>query len=110
MVKVEIVRSSGKVVSFKIKGHAMPKEKQLDIDLICGAISAISQTTVIGIEEVLKIKAKYDIEDGFLNFNLEEQTLEDIERCQVLLETMILGLKSIEITYGKYIKVETEEV
>ena len=38
------------------------------------------------------------------------QTLEDIERCQVLLETMILGLKSIEITYGEYIKVEIEEV
>ena len=110
MVKVEFVRSSGKIVSFRIKGHAMPKEKQLDIDLICSAISAISQTTVIGIEEVLKIRAKYVIDDGFLNLNLEDQTLEDIERCQVLLETMILGLKSIEITYGKYIKVETEEV
>ena len=88
----------------------MPKEKHVDVDLICAAISAISQTTVIGIEEVLKIKAKYVIEDGFLNLNLEDQTLEDIERCQVLLETMILGLKSIEITDGKYIKVETEEV
>lgn len=110
MVKVEFVRRKGEIVSFKIKGHAMPKEEQLDVDLICSAISAISQTTVIGIEEVLKIKAKYCIEDGFLNLNLENQTLEDIERCQVLLETMILGLKSIEITYGKYIKVETEEV
>ncbi|MCJ7688440.1 MAG: ribosomal-processing cysteine protease Prp, partial [Clostridiaceae bacterium] len=92
------------------KGHAMPKEDNLDVDLICGSISAISQTTVIGIEEVLKIKVKYDIKDGFLNLNLENQTPIDIERCQVLLETMILGLKSIEITYGKYIKVEIEEV
>ena len=110
MVKVKFVRSSGNIVSFKMKGHAMPREAKLDVDLICAAISAISQTTVIGIEEVLKIKVKYCIEDGFLNLNLENQTLEDIERCQVLLETMILGLKSIEITYGKYIKVETEEV
>ncbi len=110
MVKVEFVRSSGKIVSFKMKGHAMPREAQLDVDLVCAAISAISQTTVIGIEEVLKIKTKYDIEDGFLNLNLEDATLGDIERCQVLLETMILGLKSIEITYGDYIKVETEEV
>jgi len=110
MVKVEFFRSSGKIISFKIKGHAIPKEVQVDVDLICTAISAISQTTVIGIEEVLKIKVKYDIEDGFLNLNLEDVTLEDIERCQVLLETMILGLKSIEITYSDYIKVETEEV
>jgi len=110
MVKVDFVRRKGKIVSFKIKGHAMPKEEQLDVDLICSAISAISQTTVIGIEEVLKIKAAYVIEDGFLNLNLENQNLEDIERCQVLLETMMLGLKSVEITYGKYIKLETEEV
>ena len=110
MVKVEFFRSSGKIVSFKIKGHAMPRDAQIEVDLVCAAISAISQTTVIGIEEVLKIKAKYDIEDGFLNLNLENQTLEDVERCQVLLETMVLGLKSIEITYSDYIKVETEEV
>jgi uncharacterized protein YsxB (DUF464 family) len=110
MVKVEFFRSSGKIVSFKIKGHAQPKEEQLDVDLICAAISAISQTTVIGIEEVLKIKVKYDIEDGYLNLNLDDVILEDIERCQVLLETMLLGLKSIEFTYGDYIKVETEEV
>jgi len=110
MVKVDFVRRKGKLVSFKIKGHAMPKEEQLDVDLICSAISAISQTTVIGIEEVLKISAKYVIDDGFLNLNLENQSLEDIERCQVLLETMMLGLKSVEITYGKYINVETEEV
>ena len=110
MVKVEFVRRKSKIVSFKIKGHAEPKEKQLDVDLICNSISVISQTTVIGIEEVLKIKVKYVIDDGFLNLNLEDQTIKDIERCQVLLETMILGLKSIEITYKKYIKVEIEEV
>ena len=110
MVKVEFVRRKGEIVSFKIKGHAMPKKKHVHIDLICAAISAISQTTIIGIEEVLKIKVKYDIKDGFLSLNLENQTPIDIERCQVLLETMILGLKSVEITYGKYIKVEIEEV
>jgi hypothetical protein len=110
MIKIEFVRSLGEIVSFKIKGHAMPKDAEVDENLICAAVSAISQTTVIGIEEVLKIKVKYDIEDGFLNVNLENQTLKDIERCQVLLETMMLGLKSIEITYGEYIKVETEEV
>lgn len=110
MVKVEFVRSSSKIVSFKMQGHAMPRETQNEVDLVCAAISAISQTTVIGIEEVLKIKVKYDIKDGFLNLNLDGVTLEDIERCQVLLETMMLGLKSIEIIYGDYIKVETEEV
>jgi uncharacterized protein len=91
-------------------GHATPRELDLNVDLTCAAISAISQTTLIGILEVLKIDVTYKIKDGFLNLTLQNQSDEDIERCQVLLETMLLGLKSIEITYSDYIKVELEEV
>jgi len=91
-------------------GHAAPRELDLDVDLTCASISAISQTTIIGIEEVLKIKAIYKIKDGFISLTLDNQSNEDVDRCQVLLETMLLGLRSIEFTYGDYIKVELEEV
>ena len=37
-------------------------------DIVCSAISAISQTILIGIIEVLKLKAKYSLDDGFLSF------------------------------------------
>jgi uncharacterized protein len=110
MTNVKFYNRSNKIIGFKIYGHAAPRELALDVDLTCAAISAISQTTLIGILEVLKIDATYKIEDGFLNLTLQNQSNEDIERCQVLLETMLLGLRSIEITYSDYINVELEEV
>lgn len=110
MTNVKFYKKSNNFIGFKLYGHAAPRELDLDVDLTCAAISAISQTTLIGILEVLKVEATYKIDDGFLNLTLENQSNEDIEKCQVLLETMLLGLKSIEITYGDYIKVELEEV
>lgn len=110
MTNVKFYKRSDKFIGFKLNGHASPEELDLDIDLTCAAISAISQTTLIGILEVLKIDAVYKIEDGFLDLTLENQSSEDIEKCQVLLETMLLGLKSIEFTYSDYIKLELEEV
>ncbi|MPM32794.1 hypothetical protein SDC9_79360 [bioreactor metagenome] len=110
MTSVKFYKKSDKFVGFKLYGHAAPRELDLDVDLTCAAISAISQTTLIGIEEVLKIEATYKMENGFLSLTLDNQSSGDVERCQVLLETMLLGLKSIEFTYSDYIKVELEEV
>lgn len=110
MTSVKFYKKSDKFVGFKLYGHAAPRELDLDVDLTCAAISVISQTTLIGVLEVLKIEATYKMEDGFLSLTLDNQSSEDVERCQVLLETMLLGLKSIEFTYSDYIKVELEEV
>ncbi|WP_017414455.1 ribosomal-processing cysteine protease Prp [Clostridium tunisiense] len=110
MTNVKFYKKSDKLIGFNMYGHAAPRELDLDVDLTCAAISAISQTTLIGILEVLKIEVTYKIEDGFLSLTLNNQSNEDVDRCQVLLETMLLGLKSIEFTYGDYIKVELEEV
>lgn len=108
MTSVTFKKKDEYLVSFKIEGHAGYDEENDDI--VCSAISMVSQTTVIGIEEVLKVDAHYCIQDGFLNLSLEKNSMNDIEKCQVLLQTMLLGLKSIEITYGDYINVKVEEV
>lgn len=108
MTNVIFKKKNEKLVAFKIEGHS-----EFDVegeDIVCSAISMISQTTLIGILEVLKIDVEYYVEDGFLSLSLEKKTMEDIEKCQVLLQTMLLGLKNIEITYGDYINVKEEEV
>lgn len=108
MTNVIFKKKNEKLVAFKIEGHA-----EFDVegeDIVCSAISMVSQTTLIGILEVLKVDVEYYVEDGFLSLSLEKKTMEDIEKCQVLLQTMLLGLKNIEITYGDYINVKEEEV
>ena len=78
--------------------------------LVCSAVSAVSQSTVIGITEVLKLDLDYSIDDGLLSFSLESMKKEDILKCQVLVETMLLALKSMEINFSKYISVKVKEV
>ena len=110
MTSVVFTRNSGKLVSFSINGHTGFAEENEDI--VCSAISAISLTIVNGITEILKIGIKCTVKDGFLSADLHNFSFEEINRCQVLLETLLLGLKSIEINYSDYIgvKIEIEEV
>jgi Predicted ribosomal protein len=108
MVNVIFNKKDRELVSIKMVGHAESVGE--GYDLVCCAISTVSQTILIGILEVLKLKITYSLDDGLLNFSLENLPDEDIKKCQVLMETMLLGLKSIEIGYGEYIKIEVEEV
>lgn len=108
MTSIILKKKNSNIVAFAIKGHAGFAESGEDI--ICSAISVLSQSILIGIEEVLNIKADYKIQDGFLNLDLSKNNSEDIEKCQVLLKTMEKSFESIKVAYGKYIKLETEEV
>lgn len=108
MVTVDFKKKSCNLVSVTLKGHAESVDE--GYDLVCCAVSSISQTILIGIVEVLKLKIDYSIDDGFLSFSLEDLSIDEIKECQVLMETMLLGLKSVELNYDEYIKVKVEEV
>lgn len=109
MIEAVFNKKSDNLVSVIIKGHAESVEQ--GYDMVCSAVSAISQSILIGITEVLKLNIKYSLEDGFLSFSLDDIDENDILKCQVLMKTMLLGLKSIEISFSEYIVVkEVEEV
>ncbi|MCI1945793.1 ribosomal-processing cysteine protease Prp [Clostridium luticellarii] len=108
MIRVIFDKKDGNLVSVSLQGHA--EWSKQGYDLVCSAVSAVSQSTVIGIIEVLKLNLDYSRKDGFLSFSLEDMEEKDILRCQVLMETMLLSLKSIEINFGKYISVKVKEV
>ena len=108
MVKVVLTRDSGKLVSFRASGHAGSVDD--GYDMVCSAISASSIMIANGITEVLKLKPSITVEDGFLHIDLSRLAPEDIEKSQVLMETLLLGVKSIEQNYGEYIKVKIKEV
>ncbi|MCT8978256.1 ribosomal-processing cysteine protease Prp [Clostridium sp. CX1] len=108
MVDVVFSKKACGLVSVSLKGHAESVDE--GYDLVCSAVSAISQTMLIGILEVLKFQVDYSIDDGFLSFSLENLSHKNIKDCQVLMETMLLGLKSVETSYGEYINVKVEEV
>jgi len=108
MINVKFKKVSGNLVSFKVNGHADFDEYNRDI--VCSAVSVLTYAIINGITDVVKVNADFEIRDGFSTLSLEKQPLEDIEKCQVLMETMLLGIKSMEIQYGTYITLKMEEV
>ncbi|MCD2501563.1 ribosomal-processing cysteine protease Prp [Clostridium sp. NSJ-145] len=124
MIKVTILQKGNLSLGFKISGHALSREEIENTigdayDLICNSVSVLSQSAVIGMEEVLKLPVKYEINDGYLSLNLSELNEDEIEKGQVLLKTFEKSMESLmmslEASFGKnkrnkYINLKNEEV
>ena len=124
MIKVTILQKGNLSLGFKISGHALSREEIESTtgdayDLICNSVSVLSQSAVIGMEEVLKLPVKYEINDGYLSLNLSELNEDEIEKGQVLLKTFEKSMESLmmslEASFGKnkrnkYINLKNEEV
>ena len=124
MIKVTILQKGNLSLGFKISGHALSREEIENTigdayDLICNSVSFLSQSAVIGMEEVLKLPVKYEINDGYLSLNLSELNEDEIEKGQVLLKTFEKSMESLmmslEASFGKnkrnkYINLKNEEV
>ncbi len=108
MISAKFMGSKNQIISFEISGHAGYDEEGYDI--VCSAVSALSIGIGNGILEVLKFNADYLMEDGFLSMSLKNLSKEEINECQVLLKTLLLALKNIELSYKPYIEVIEEEV
>jgi uncharacterized protein YsxB (DUF464 family) len=106
MIKVTIHRTQeGTIQSFKMTGHAEFAEHGQDI--ICAGASAVAVGTVNAIDQLCSIRAEEHtvMKSGFLEFRLPELEDEAFQKAQVLLEGMIVSLRSIETAYGDFIKV-----
>ena len=124
MIRVTILQKGNISLGFKISGHALSREEIENTigdayDLICNSVSVLSQGAVIGMEEVLKLPVKYEINDGYLSLNLSGLKEDEIEKGQVLLKTFEKSMESLmmslEASFGKnkrnkYISLKKEEV
>jgi Predicted ribosomal protein len=106
MIKVELVMdSSNAVSSFKMAGHAGAAPHGEDI--VCAAVSAIVYTTLGSLEDLCGITS-YTIDEGFVEWHMPEGVSEEVKRtADIILKTMIIGLKQIRYTpsYKKYISI-----
>lgn len=110
MTRIKIFRSSGKITGFEVKGHAGHGE--FGNDIVCSAISMLTQTALLGLEKVAEVTVKYDMKDGYLLCQIVHipSELADIKSTAIL-ETMYEGLANIEITYRKHMRLlDKEEV
>ena len=99
MIEIRIESKNENIMSFRINNHALIGREAIlagdAYDMVCNSVSVLSQSVVIGLDEVLKLNVNYEIRDGYLALDLNGFTQEEIEQSQVLLRTIE---KSIEST------------
>lgn len=106
MIRVRIQRdTAGSITEFEVSGHAGAGPYGQDI--VCAGVSAVVFTALQGLRQVAGIphQVKEREADGYVHCRLEAGSPEARERAQVILETMVAGLRDMEKDYRKYIRV-----
>ncbi len=113
MIKLITYKNKLNYVGFKINGHAEYAEHGKDI--VCAAVSILSQTCVNSVDKILKLDFDFceNQNDGMIEFIIKdfdkyEKKLQ--EKASLLIESMELGIKGIESLYPDYVKVTSREV
>ena len=109
MIQAVIIKDRlGAYREVRIDGHAGYAESGQDI--ICAAVSVLAQNAVNSIEAFTEdpFQAEVKEDDGALTVRFQGSVS---EKTKLLLDSMVLGLESIEESYGsQYIRIRFEEV
>ena len=109
MVRVTVFEEQGTPVGFELTGHA--DQGAYGEDIVCAGISAITQTALLGITDVLKLDAAWSREEGHMRCELSRETAgEDLMKAAIVFNTMIAGLSSLQQAYPKSLKFSYREV
>ncbi len=105
MITVDLLKNDqGLITGYKVCGHA--GFAAAGEDIVCGAVSVLTQTPILGLEQHLKCKPLYHVDeiDGILEVNLNNTPN---ELTQAILVTMEYGLQGIAEQYPKYVRIQT---
>ena len=107
MIKITIEKEGELIYAIEAMGHSGYSEAGSDI--ICAAVSTLTQNCEKGLKEMLKINTKFIIDEAKpylsvrLPLDLSEQQIHD---SQIILKSTYLGLKDLADSYPKYISIK----
>ncbi len=101
MTTIKFFKEKENFTGFECLGHTGYAENGTDI--LCSAISSLTQSACLGVMKVLNLKCEYKKEDGFLKLII----LENVEKAQDLLKTLKFSLEDIKCGNEKYIQIKT---
>ena len=103
-------RSDGALLGYTTEGHT--GYAKAGADIVCAAISALTQSTLNGLKNVLKAPVMFDQDDSgaFIEVNLTpEATEEQVRQAQLLLVTLLEGLQAIQREYPRNLRIIFKE-
>ncbi|MGL6173994.1 MAG: ribosomal-processing cysteine protease Prp [Cellulosilyticaceae bacterium] len=111
MICVELYYKKDTIYRFKVSGHAGYADAGSDI--VCAGVSTLVINTINSIEELtdepLSINT-IDNKQGIIDCTFSNRKVGTSDsKATILLDSMILGLKSLKQMYGEYIAINTKK-
>jgi len=108
MIRVIVTRNTSRAVTaFTVQGHA-----GFDVsgrDIVCAGVSAVTVGAVNAVEALLSVELPSDMKDGWLDVRIPTQLPADVDiKVQLILESMIVMLQTIQDSYGKYMTIQEQ--
>ncbi len=103
-------RSDGALIGYRANGHS--GYAAAGEDIVCAGVSALTQSTLNGLQNILKAPVRSDIDERTASLEAElrpEATTEQVDRAQLLLETLLQGLQAMERSYPRNVRIFFEE-
>lgn len=102
MINIVVEKKEDKISRLSIKGHALFENRGKDI--VCAGVSAIVVGGINAINEFGLIDyCEYTIEEGRIDMLIKDCLHSEM---QVILETLLIQLKTIEESYSDYISIQ----
>jgi hypothetical protein len=99
MIFVKVKKSPDNKYIITVFGHSGYAKSGKDI--VCAAVSAITQGAVVGLRKVLNESVTVKTSDGYLSFEVD-----DNEKTRIIILTMSETIKDLVNQYPKHIKME----
>ena len=109
MINVIVIKEKQTIKTIEATGHSGYAEEGQDI--VCSAVSTLMQTLANGLTEVAKASAKVVVDESIphLSVTLTEQDKEKCKYAQVLMQSILLGIKGVADGYRKFIKIKEKQ-
>ena len=102
MIQTVLAMHNGKIRSIVISGHSGSADK--GEDLICAAVSSIGTGTLNALDELVPDTCELE-----LNEIIEIRVIQDSRDVQLILNTMLIQLKTIAEEYPKNLEIDRKE-
>ncbi|MHB1315032.1 MAG: ribosomal-processing cysteine protease Prp [Christensenellales bacterium] len=93
---------------FSVSGHSGFAEEGQDI--VCAAVSALTQSAVMGLVDIAGLQINHNQEKGALSCTVRPSgDLKKQTQAEAILGTLVLGLQSIAAQYPQFVELSLKE-
>lgn len=109
MINILLIKKNDDFIKFRVFGHS--GYDVLGKDIVCAAVSSVTQSIIIGLEKAVNEKFNYILdEDNSLIFvDVSMYKKSDLDKAQILFNTFKYTIESLILDYDKYISMRIEE-